>query len=149
MSALATPSTRSFVYPSQVHWDELDPMSILHNARFALHIERAVIAFYSTRGRRWEKNVADNPDQFHAVRDFRIEFVNPVMQPGAMHIEIWVERLGSTSCVYGFQCLSEDGRTLYARGTRAIVKLDPQSYRPSPWTDFFRHGHEEILRGEH
>ena len=135
-----------FVYYSPVHFDELDPMQMLHNARFATHIERAIIAFYATTGRKWEADVNDNPDQFHVVRDIRIEYLNPVLGPGTMRIDVWVEEIGNTSCTYGFLCSSEDGNRAYARGERVIVKIDPSTYRPTPWTDFFRSKHSELLK---
>ncbi len=127
-----------FTFKSAVFFDELDAMQMLHNARFAAHVERAVTTFYMNSGRRWEQNPADNPDQFHVVRELRIEFMNPVIGPGIMRIDIWLERLGNTSCTYGFACSSEDGSVPYARGERTIVKIDPATKRPAPWTDFFR-----------
>jgi acyl-CoA thioester hydrolase len=135
-----------FVYRSPVHFDELDPMQMLHNARFAAHVERAIIAFYATTGRKWELNPADNPDQFHVVRELRIEYINPVIGPGTMRIDVWVERIGNTSCAYGFLCSSEDGLVPYARGERTIVKVDPATRRPAPWTDFFREHHSALLK---
>lgn len=135
-----------FTYLSQVHFDELDPMSILHNSRFAAHVERAVSHWYAAEGYQWELNADDNPDQFHVVRDLRIEYLNPVVGPKKMRIDVWVEHLGTTSCVYGFLCSSEDGSVPYARGERTIVKVDRHSYRPMPWTDGFRQRASELLK---
>jgi acyl-CoA thioester hydrolase len=134
----------AFVYRSQVFFDELDPMHMLHNSRLVAHIERAIVSYYALAGRKWEANVADNPDQFHVVRDLRIEYLNPV-GAGPMQIEVWVERIGNTSCVYGFRCSSPDGTIDYARGNRTIVKLDPDTRRPTPWTEAFRDHHSAIL----
>src|SRR5256885_8268449 len=130
-----------FTYVSPIHFDELDPMKMLHNSRFPAHVERAISAFYVSTGRKWETRVDDNPDQFHVVRDLHIEYLNPLLGPGTMRIDVWVERLGTTSCAYGFLCSSENGSVGYARGERTIVKLDPASYRPSPWTETFRATH--------
>src|SRR5437764_15005810 len=102
MEQLADALTPRFVYFSTVHFDELDPMQMLHNARFAAHIERAVTAWYSANGGKWELNPEDNPDQFHVVRDLHIEFLNPVRGTGTMRIELWVEHIGNTSCEYRF-----------------------------------------------
>ena len=135
-----------FVYHSMVHFDELDPMQMLHNARFAMHVERAIAAYYLSAGGRWELRIEDNPDQFHVVRDFRIEFLSPVLGPGPMRIDVWVEHLGNTSCVYGFLCSSIDGNTAFARGERTIVKIDPLSRRPAAWTARFREKHEMLLK---
>jgi acyl-CoA thioester hydrolase len=136
----------NYIYNSTVFFDELDPMQMLHNARFPAHVERAVTSYYATSGRSWETDPANNPDQFHVVRELRIEYLNPVVGPGAMRIDIWVERLGNTSCTHGFLCSSEDGRVPYARGERTIVKVDPSTRRPAPWTDFFRDHNAALLK---
>lgn len=135
-----------FIFHSSIHFDELDPMGMLHNARFAYHVERAIVAYYSSLGRRWERNVADNPDQFHVVRDLHLEYLTPFFGPGTMRIAVWVEKLGTTSCVYGFLCTNEEGTIAHARGERTIIKLDPQSMRPAPWTSLFRSAHAELQR---
>jgi acyl-CoA thioester hydrolase len=129
---------QKFTWNSTVHWDELDALQMLHNSRFAAHVERAVIAWYTALGGAWERDVSKNPDQVHVVRELRIEYLNPVMGPGTMRIDVWVEKLGTTSCVYGFECASEDGTLPYARGERTIVKIDPQSRKPAPWSETFR-----------
>ena len=134
-----------YSFESQIFFDELDPMQMLHNARFAAHVERAITSFYSTSGRKYEVNVADNPDQYHVVRELRIEYLTPVVGPRKMTIDIWVANLGTTSCTYGFLCRSQDGQVEYARGERSIVKVDPATHRPAPWTDFFRKHHEPLV----
>lgn len=134
-----------FSWRTTIHFDELDPMHMLHNSRFAAQIERATVAFYRSLGRTWQRDHAANPDQFHVVRDFRIEYLAPV-GPGEIDIEIWVEHLGRTSCVYGFRCVSPDRRILHARGTRAIIKIDPETHEPQPWSEFFQQAHRELLK---
>ena len=135
-----------FTHLSPVHFDELDAMSMLHNARYAIHVERAVGAWYFSLGKTFELDAARNPDQFHVVRDFHIEFLAPFRGLGNMRIDLWVEKLGETSCIYGFLCSSEDGRVGHARGQRTIVKLDPVSFRPQAWSSFFREHHSSLLR---
>ena len=135
-----------FTWISPVHFDELDPMQMLHNSRFATHIERAITAWYHANGSTWRLESAENPDQFHVVRELRIEYLNPFLGPCSMRVDIWVERIGTTSCVYGFLCSNADGKVPYARGERTVVKIDPQSHRPAPWTDTFRNVHGELLK---
>jgi acyl-CoA thioester hydrolase len=134
-----------FTYRSQIHFDELDPMQMLHNSRFLAHVERATVAWYAKGGHKWELDPADNPDQYDVVREFRIEFLSPVIGTGFMDIEIWVERLGNTSCQYGFRCKNTHG-VEYARGSRTIVKVDPATRRPVAWTGGFREHHAALLK---
>ena len=141
MDHLADDLTPRFVYLSDVHFDELDPMQMLHNSRFAAHVERAITAWYHSHGSKWRPDPSENPDQFHVVRDLHIEYLKPFIGPGRMRIDVWIERLGTTSCAYGFTCSNEAGTVGYARGERTIVKLDPASHRPAPWTEQFRAAH--------
>ncbi len=141
MDHLADDLTPRFTYLSDVHFDELDPMKMLHNSRFPAHVERAITAWYHSLGKTWRPDPSENPDQFHVVRDLHIEYLNPVIGPCTMRIDVWLERLGTTSCVYGFVCSNEHGTVGYARGERTIVKLDPSTHRPAPWTEQFRTAH--------
>ena len=103
-----------FVYTSAVHFDELDALQMLHNARYAVHVERAIVAFYRMvsgvpLGRPWQLNLTDNPDHLQVVREFQIDFLAPFRGTGELRIEIWVEQLGRTSCTYRFTCTSAAG----------------------------------------
>ena len=127
-----------FTYVTPIHFDELDAMRMLHNARYPALVERAVAAWFGATGNRWHLDPSDNPDQFHVVRDLHIEFLAPFVGPGLMQIDIWVEEVGTTSCTYGFTCSNEAGTVAYARGERTVVKIDPKSHRPAAWTPAFR-----------
>lgn len=135
-----------FTVRSPVFFDELDAVQFLHNARFSLHVERALSLFYATYGGRWEPDMRANPDQFIAVRAFEITFDAPFVGVGDLLVELWVERLGRTSCTYGFRCLNGDGSVVHARGTRTIVKLDPDTQRPVPWSEAALERHRPLLR---
>jgi acyl-CoA thioester hydrolase len=133
-----------FVHPSPVHFDELDAMAMLHNARYAVHVERATSALFAHLGWRWELDATLNPDQFHVVREVQVEFLAPFRGMGFLQVELWVEKLGETSCVYGFECFSEAG--VHARGRRTVVKLEPATQRPARWTERFRDAHAGLRR---
>lgn len=137
-----------FEHTTRIQFDELDALGVLHHARYVFLVERATIAFYFSCGRPWTEDPRDNPDQMHVVRDLRIEYLAPFRGMEEMRIGIWVEKLGRTSCSYGFECTNPGGGTLYARGRRTIVKLDPRTGRPTPWTASFRAEHEPLSRDE-
>jgi acyl-CoA thioester hydrolase len=127
-----------------VYFDELDPMAMLHNSRYAVHVERATTALFESLGFRWQADVAKNPDQFHVVRRFEVDLRRPFAGDDELDVRLWVRRLGETSCSYAFACLGADG-TVHASGQRTIVKLDPSSLRPAPWTARFRDGHRHLI----
>jgi acyl-CoA thioester hydrolase len=125
-----------YVHRSTVWFDELDMVGVLHNARYAIHVERAMSAWYHSLTDK------DPSDAVVVVRQYNIEFLHPfTQQPGELVIECGLGKLGTTSAVFTFRALSylPDGTEVeHARGIRAIVKVDPQTLRPAPWSGRYR-----------
>lgn len=122
----------SFVWDSPVYFDELDLNGTLHNARFALHVERAQSALFESLGKEWASFADRDPDLHYVVREFHIEFHQAFTAPGVLRVEITADKIGTTSARYGFRCGD------YASGYRVIVKIDPETGRPAAWTDWYR-----------
>jgi acyl-CoA thioester hydrolase len=141
----AIPSRPTFIYRSTVHADELDSLRLLHSARFFVHVERAIVSFCRTLGGPWGAPADENPDQFQMVTETEAHFSAPFRGIGEMLIHIWVERLGESSCIYGFLCTSIEGKNVYARGRRTVVKLDPVTLAPTSWSELFTRGHLPLL----
>lgn len=120
--------------PVTVYFDDLDAMGIVHNARYAVLLERALSAYWSVRGHSFENGRPTTPDVIHAVREYTITYHTPIRGTGDILVEFWLDVFGESSGVYGFRFLSADGETVHAEGKRVIVKLDPRTGRPSPWT---------------
>jgi acyl-CoA thioester hydrolase len=127
-----------YLHRATVWFDELDMVGVLHNARYAIHVERAMTAWFHTQ------TGLDPSDGLHVVKQYEIEFIRPfTRERGELVVEIGLERRGRTSAVFSFRCLSfpegEDGpEVLHARGTRAIVKVAPGTLRPAAWSEAFR-----------
>jgi acyl-CoA thioester hydrolase len=137
MAQATMSDTPLYVHRSTVWFDELDMVGVLHNARYAIHVERAMTAWYHTL------TDLDPSDGLVVVKQYDIEFIRPfTRERGELVVEVRLERRGTTSAVFGFRCLSfpegEDGpEVLHARGIRAIVKVTPGTLRPAPWSDGF------------
>lgn len=121
-----------------VYFDDLDAFQILHNARYLLLFERTIGSFWKHMGWGGTLDAQRNPDQFHMVRANDIEYLSPVRGVGDVRVRIWVDRLGSSSLRFGVRVLAMDQDHDHARGTRTIVRVDPVSFRPVPWSDPFR-----------
>lgn len=121
-----------------VYFDDLDAFQILHNARYLLYFERTVGSFWRHLGWGGLLDAQKNPDQFHLVRANHVEYLRAVEGVGEVRVRVWVEKLGTTSLTFGFHLLPLDEDVPYATGTRVIVRVDPQTRRPVPWTDGFR-----------
>ncbi|TXH32723.1 MAG: acyl-CoA thioesterase, partial [Actinobacteria bacterium] len=124
-----------FRYDSAVFFDEMDPLGVMHNSRFAVHVERAQTALFEHLGYGWTDLSQRHEGIVYVVRDMAMEFTAPVSSPGVMRVEVVALRLGRTSATWGYRCTCGD--VPVANGTRVVVKVDG-SARPVPWTDSFR-----------
>ncbi|MFE9774158.1 acyl-CoA thioesterase [Streptomyces sp. NPDC005931] len=132
--------------PVTVHFDDLDALGLLHNARYPLMVERAWTELWHEHGFRFEGDWAAAGDACNAVKELRITYEAPVTRPGTYAVHLWLERLGTTGLTYGFRLCSEDGAATYAHGTRVLVRLDAATLRPAPWSEAFRAAGRELLR---
>ncbi|MCM4084966.1 acyl-CoA thioesterase [Paractinoplanes hotanensis] len=126
--------TYGAVVPQAVHFDDLDAMGVLHNSRYAVLVERAIIVWWAERGVSFTGGRPTTPDAFNVVREYQITFHTPIRGTGEIDIRFWLDRMGTTSAEYGFQVTSADAQTVYAEGRRVNVRLDPATMRPAPWT---------------
>ncbi|BBC38045.1 uncharacterized protein SGFS_093390 [Streptomyces graminofaciens] len=132
--------------PVAVHFDDLDALGMLHNARYPLMVERAWTQHWRERGWGFDGDWTAAGDFCNAVKELRISYEAPVTSPGAYATHLWLERLGTTGLTYGFRFCSADGSVTYAHGTRVLVRLDAGTLRPAPWSERFRTVGRELLR---
>ncbi|MBV1853308.1 acyl-CoA thioesterase [Catellatospora tritici] len=121
------------VRTATIHIDDLDIVGIMHNARYALVLERAMSEFWAEHGYGFRDGRPSSSDMIAAVREFTITYHAPIRGTGPVGVQFWLDSMGETSAVYGFRFLSEDGATVYADGRRVMVKMDPKG-RPTPWS---------------
>ncbi|RAY12756.1 acyl-CoA thioesterase [Actinomadura craniellae] len=122
------------VEPMPVYFDDLDPMGLLHNSRYAVILERTLATFWSQQSRTEDNDLFSHPDAFLAVAEFSITYRTPVRGAGTVGVHFWVDKLGRTSAVYGYRVISLDGETVHAEGRRVHIRLDPETMRPAPWS---------------
>jgi acyl-CoA thioester hydrolase len=118
------------IEPVMVHFEDLDAMGVVHNARYVHLLERALAAYWTRAGWAFDPAAPRFSDVFFVVREFAITYHVPITRVGPVHVQLWLDRLGSTSAVYGFRVLSQDGTVTYAEGRRVQVLLDPATLRP-------------------
>ncbi|CAL9384476.1 acyl-CoA thioesterase [Streptomyces sp. enrichment culture] len=132
--------------PVTVHFDDLDALGLLHNARYPLMVERAWAALWQDHGFHYAGDWAAAGDACNAVKELRIAYEAPVTRPGEYAVHLWLDRLGTTGLTYGFRFCSADGATTYAHGSRVLVRLDADTLRPAPWSEEFRAAGRALLR---
>jgi acyl-CoA thioester hydrolase len=135
---MTTAVETGYTHLVEVHFDELDPMGVLHNARYALLFERALAAFWAGHGHSFVEGRPSTPDAFNVVRSSCITYHRPVRGIGQVAVHLWLAHLGESSGDYRFQLTSPDGSILYAEGARVLVKLDQTTLRPVPWSESAR-----------
>ncbi|MFF5207460.1 acyl-CoA thioesterase [Streptosporangium sp. NPDC000396] len=120
------------IQPVQVHFDDLDAMGVVHNARYVLLLERALSGYWAEHG--WIFNPAQPhfAEIFFMVREFSITYHVPISDVGEAAVHFWVEHLGTSSLVYGFRLLSPGHDVVHAEGRRVQVLLDPATRKPRP-----------------
>jgi len=121
-----------------VYFDDLDAFQVLHNARYLLVFERTIGSFWRHLGWGGLLDAQRNPDQYHLVRANHLEYRRPVHGVGQVRARIWVRHLGNTSLTFGFRMMKLDEDVDYADGTRVVVRVDPVTLRPAPWSEGFR-----------
>ena len=118
-----------------IYFDDLDSYKILHNARYLLLFERTLGSF-------WEHlelgSLQVDRDLFHFVRANHVEYLRPKHGTGKVRVRVWIERMGRTSLTFGFRMMQITADIDYAVGSRTIVCVDPETHKPSPWSDTFR-----------
>lgn len=122
----------------RVYFDDLDALNILHNMRYLLFMERARGELLNKLGFRWEDDLSVNPDKYHVVAAHQIEYRSPVRGECELYVELEPVHLGTSSVVLGARVRAFHGDTLHAEGTTRLVRLDPTTQRPCPWSDRFR-----------
>jgi acyl-CoA thioester hydrolase len=132
------PITSPFRSTQRVYFDDLDALNILHNVRFVLFMERARGELFQTLGFRWEDDLSHNPDKFHVVAAHDIRYLAPVRGEQELVVELRPEKLGTTSLSIAARVRAMHGDTIYAEGATRLVRLDPTSFKPCPWSDRFR-----------
>src|SRR5690349_1062414 len=120
-----------------VYFDDLDAFYILHNARYLLLFERTLGSFWEVLGAGTFEPQSGG-DHWHLVRANTIEYHEPVRGTGRVRVRVWVEKLGRTSLTFGFRLMPMARDVDCATGTRTIVRVDPATQRPQPWTEGFR-----------
>lgn len=137
--------TSPFRSSQRVYFDDLDALNILHNVRYLLFIERARGELFQALGFRWEDDLAHNPDKFHVVAAHEIEYLAPVRGEGELIVELAARKLGTTSLVLAAKVCGLHGSKVYAQGSTRLVRLDPETFQPCPWSERFRRAMAPLL----
>ena len=128
----------------RVYFDDLDALNILHNVRYLLFMERARGEFLQALGFRWQDSLEDNPAKHHVIAAHEVEYLAPVTGEVQLNVELSPTHLGRTSLVLDAAVKAFHGQTVHCRCTTRLVRLDPATQRPAPWSPRMREAIEPL-----
>ncbi|MFJ2826463.1 acyl-CoA thioesterase [Streptomyces sp. NPDC087263] len=121
-----------------IFFDDLDAFGMLYHGRYAAILERGVTTYFTEVGLTY-----GHEDLNVVVRELAVTFEQSIRGVGPVELTFWIEKLGRTSATFAFRFHSKE--TEHAHGRRVIVKFDPSTGKPAPWTDSTRSLLEEEL----
>jgi acyl-CoA thioester hydrolase len=131
-----------------IHFEDLDAMGVVHNGRYVNVFERALVAYWGRAGWSYDPSHPRFAEMLFVVREFTITYHAPISRMGTVQVQLWIERLGTTSVIYGFRILSDDETVVHAEGRRVQVRLDPATLRPAPLSSDVREVCRPLLADE-
>lgn len=135
-----------FLYHSEVFFDELDALGLLHHTRYMLHLERAQQKFFEHLLGVDDFNVERDEDIYVVVHSLETRFREPFQNPGFLVVDYGVERVRSGGVTMDFLIRDPAGERIFCEGTRTVCKLSAETHQPAPWTEPFRKAMEGYLK---
>lgn len=124
-----------FTSHQTVYWDMLDLMGILHNTAYPMLFERARTEFWRSLGYGGYGDPAF--DWPYVVARNEVNYRAPIEKDEEIDVTVFVESIGRTSITIGHEVIRADG-ALSADGRTILVRIDPATKQPIPWTDSLR-----------
>jgi acyl-CoA thioester hydrolase len=122
-----------FRHPVSPRWRDLDAFNHVNNSNFLTYLEEARIRWFMGLDKPW---VTDAIAPLLAA--VQINYRLPIPYPSEIVVELFADRVGSTSVTVGHRVVSADGKSLYADGHVVMVWIDRASGKPVALPDAVR-----------
>ena len=119
--------TALFRMPIALRWRDLDAFNHVNNSNFLTYLEEARIRWFDSLGEEWVTE-ATAPLLAAVQMNYRV----PIPYPSGVVVELFADRIGTTSVTIGHRIAGEDGTVLHADGHVVMVWIDRASGRPTP-----------------
>lgn len=117
--------TALFRMPLQLRWRDLDAFNHVNNSTFLTYLEEARIRWFDSIGEPW---VTDAFAPLLAA--VQLNYRMPVPYPADVVVELFVDKVGTSSVTIAHAIASADGATQYCDGHVVAVWIDRASGRP-------------------
>ena len=116
-----------FRMPVALRWRDLDAFNHVNNSNFLTYLEEARIRWFASWNGVWV-----NDEIAPLLAAVQLNYRLPIPYPSEVTVELFTDRIGSSSVTIGHRIVSEDGTTLYCDGHVVVVWIDRTSGRPVP-----------------
>ena len=125
--------TALFRLPLQLRWGDLDAFNHVNNSNFLTYLEEARIRWFDSIGEAWAT------DEFAPLlAAVQLNYRQPIPYPSEVVVQLFVDRVGTSSVTIGHAIGSDDGTVLSCDGHVVAVWIDRASGRPRPLPDSIR-----------
>ena len=112
-----------------VRWDDIDAFGHVNNAKYLTYIQEARFqwAYYQYAA----KGEAATLVEMVVARN-EIDYLVPIYEGGRFYdINLWVESIGTSSCVLGYEIVGADG-VVHAKmkSVQVVVSMETKKSRP-------------------
>lgn len=118
--------------PISVRWRDMDSMGHVNNAKYVSYLEEARV--------RWILDIpgVSMTDRIApVVAANNINYRRPLAWPNDILVELYVDRLGTSSVTIGHRIVDQDG-VLYCDGNVVVVWMDTHTGKSAPLPDAVR-----------
>ena len=120
--------------PISVRWRDMDSMGHVNNAKYIAYLEEARVRWMLTvPGISMQDRIAP------VVAANNINYRRPLTWPHDVMVELYVDRLGSSSVTIGHRIVDQvDADVLYSDGRVVVVWMDTQTGKSAPLPEAVR-----------
>ena len=133
----ATPSHTPLArVPISVRWRDMDSMGHVNNAKYVSYLEEARVRWLAAvPGVSFSMQETVMP----VVAATNVNYRMPIVWPGDVVVELFVEKLGNSSVTIGHRILDQkDESVLYSDGNVVVVWMDTRTGRSAPLPEAIR-----------
>ena len=128
-----------FRTPVSLRWSDLDAFNHVNNSRYLTFLEQARIEWFETLGEPWMDD-----HSAPVVASATLNFKRPIAYPAQVAVELFTDKLGTSSVVIGHRIVAADG-TVHCDGHVVAVWVDRQTGKPTPLPPGVRRASERLL----
>jgi acyl-CoA thioester hydrolase len=129
-----TPPIPLFITPMDVRWQDLDAYNHVNNANYLVYLQEARIKWLQQLPGQWF-----GPDGAPVMAHSEINYRLPIEYPADIQIELFVNRMGTSSMTVGHRIVdSNDATRIHADGSVTVVWINPKTGRPVSVPDVVR-----------